>query len=71
MNYQTIIFEKNEGIATITLNRPGKLNAQTPQMYLELADAYRLVDEDDETRVLVITGAGRAFSAGADVSETL
>ena len=71
MNYQTIILEKKEGIATITLNRPEKLNAQTPLMYQELSDAYRIVDEDEETRVLVITGAGRAFSAGADVSETL
>ncbi len=71
MNYQTIIFEKKEGIATITLNRPEKLNAQTPLMYQELSEVYRMVDRDDETRVLVITGAGRAFSAGADVSETL
>jgi len=71
MHYQTIILEKKEGIATITLNRPEKLNAQTLLMYQELSEAYRLVDGDDETRVLVITGAGRAFSAGADVSETL
>ena len=44
---------------------------RTPLMYQELSEAYRIVDEDEETRVLVITGAGRAFSAGADVSETL
>jgi len=71
MNYETIILEKKEGIATITLNRPAKLNAATPLMYEELSDVYKALDEDNETKVVVITGAGRAFCAGADVRETL
>jgi len=67
MTYQAIILEKKENIATITLNRPEKLNAITPQMTQELISALDDVDEDDEMRVLVITGAGRGFCAGADV----
>ncbi len=67
MNYETIILEKKEGIAIITLNRPKKLNALTPQMNQELISALDDVDTDDEMRVLVITGAGRGFCAGADI----
>jgi len=67
MNYETIILEKKEGIAIITLNRPEKLNALTQQMNQELISALDDVDADDEMRVLVITGAGRGFCAGADV----
>lgn len=68
MDYETIILEKAEGIATLTLNRPDKLNALNTQMAIELMDALGKVDADRETRVLVITGAGRAFCAGADVN---
>ena len=67
MNYEAIVLEKKEHIATITLNRPDRLNAITPQMAQELLSAFDDVDEDDEMRVLVITGAGRGFCAGADV----
>jgi len=67
MNYETIILEKKEHIATITLNRSERLNAITPQMTQELLSAFGDVDDDDEMRVLVITGAGRGFCAGADV----
>ncbi len=67
MNYETIILEKKENIATITLNRPDRLNAITPQMTQELLSAFDDVDEDDEMRILVLTGAGRGFCAGADV----
>jgi 2-(1,2-epoxy-1,2-dihydrophenyl)acetyl-CoA isomerase len=70
MDYRTITLEVSDRIATITLNRPEKLNALNPQMRLELADAFREVDRDDEARVLVITGAGRAFCAGADIKES-
>ena len=58
MNYQTIILEKKEGIATITLNRPHRLNALDPVMAEELPDAFKNVAADDEVRVVVITGAG-------------
>jgi enoyl-CoA hydratase/carnithine racemase len=71
MEYQAIILEKKNNITTITLNRPDKLNALNPQMMSELVDAFHQVDRDDETMVLVITGAGRGFCSGADVRESL
>ncbi len=67
MNYQAIILEKKENIAIMTLNRPERLNAISPRMTQELLSALDDVDEDDEIRVLVITGAGRGFCSGADV----
>jgi len=68
MEYQTIILQKEDTIATLTLNRPDKLNALSPQMMTELVHAFHSVSEDKETRVLVITGAGRGFCSGADLS---
>ena len=70
MSYETIILEKKEGIATITLNRPEKLNAENPKMDEELVDALGAVDRDNDVMVVVITGAGRAFCAGADIQES-
>jgi len=61
LKWETILYEKKGPIVYITLNRPEKLNALTPQMGLELAEAYQAVEDDDEVRVMVITGAGRAF----------
>ena len=70
MKYETITLEKKENIATITLNRPDKLNALNPKMREELIDVFGVVDQDDEVRVAVVTGAGRAFCAGADIKES-
>jgi 2-(1,2-epoxy-1,2-dihydrophenyl)acetyl-CoA isomerase len=67
MQYNCILLEKKEGIATITLDRPERLNALIPEMSEELLDAFENVDDDNDVRVLVITGAGRAFCAGADM----
>jgi len=67
MNYQTIILEKKENIAIVTLNRPERLNAINLQMRQELSAALEDVDKDDEMRVLVLTGAGRGFCSGGDV----
>lgn len=57
-----------DGIATITLDRPDQLNAFTTTMEHELIEAYDRCDADDSVRAVVITGAGRAFCAGADLS---
>ena len=67
MPFETLLYEVTNQIATITLNRPAKLNAYTPQMGREIVEAMRLADEDSSARVVVLTGAGRAFCAGADI----
>ncbi|MCK1721265.1 crotonase/enoyl-CoA hydratase family protein [Bradyrhizobium sp. 141] len=68
MTYDTIKFEVAEQILTITLNRPEKLNACTAAMERELIDAFDRADEDDDVRAIIVTGEGRAFCAGADLS---
>lgn len=69
MDYQTILISKSEGIATVTLNRPEKRNAMNPQLHREMYDALTVLEGDNETRALVITGAGPAFCAGMDLKE--
>ncbi len=69
MDYETIIYEKNEGIATLTFNRPHVLNAQNHQQSVETRAAATEAHEDDDVRVLIVTGAGRGFHAGDDVKE--
>lgn len=68
MNYEQIKYEIQDGILTITLNRPDKLNAFTGKMLSELLDAMDRSDRDDDVRAVVFTGAGRGFCAGADLS---
>ena len=63
----TVLCEVRDGIAELTLNRPERMNAYTPQMGAELIQAFRRLGEDDSVRVIVVTGAGRAFCAGADL----
>ncbi len=67
MAYEQIIYEVDGAIATITLNRPARLNAWTPRMGRELYDAFRTAANDPAVRVIVVTGAGRGFCAGADM----
>ncbi|MFQ5925482.1 MAG: enoyl-CoA hydratase/isomerase family protein [Dehalococcoidia bacterium] len=67
MGFQDIIYTKEEGIATITLNRPRALNALTPRMQREWMAAIEDAQDDDQVRVLVVTGAGRAFCSGKDM----
>jgi len=69
MTYQNILFEAQDGIARLTLNRPDKLNSFTGAMHTELRAALATVQTDKSIRVLVITGAGRAFSAGQDLAD--
>ena len=68
MAYQEIIYSVDAGVATITLNRPDKLNAFTGTMMQEMIDAFDRIDADDDVRCVIVTGAGRAFCAGADLS---
>ena len=63
-----ILYDVDGGVATITLNRPDQLNAFTGQMMRELIEAFDEVDRDDAVRAVIVTGAGRAFCAGADLS---
>ena len=68
MDYQQIRCERDGPFVIVTLNRPDKLNAYTGQMGAEITDAFERADRDDEVRAIIVTGAGRAFCAGADVS---
>src|SRR5437899_4906700 len=70
MTYQLIQYEAHDGIAQITLNRPEKLNAWTPQMAVEQADAIRRANDDRAIGAIIMTGGGRAFCAGADMELT-
>src|SRR5881227_3715740 len=68
MHFETIRCEVGDSIQTITLNRPDKLNAFNAAMMNELIAAFDLADKDDDVRAVIVTGAGRAFCAGADLS---
>ncbi|MGE0828233.1 MAG: crotonase/enoyl-CoA hydratase family protein [Hyphomonadaceae bacterium] len=68
MAYTEILYDVKDGVATITLNRPEKMNAMNWKQVHDMVDALDRVDADDDVRVVVITGAGRAFCAGADLS---
>ena len=68
MSYNTIQYGVEDGILTLTLNRPEKLNAFTHEMLTEMIDAFDRADADDDVRCIIVTGAGRAFCAGADLS---
>ena len=68
MAYQTILYEVADNILTITLNRPEKLNAFTREMMTEMINAFDKADADDNVRAIIVTGSGRGFCAGADLS---
>lgn len=65
--YETILIEKDAGVTTIIFNRPDQRNAMSPQLHMDMADALDELAVDPETEVLVITGSGKAFSAGQDI----
>ena len=67
MKFETILYEKDRQILTITLNRPDRLNAFNGEMMEDLISAFNNAGKDDEVRVIVITGSGRGFCAGADL----
>lgn len=68
MSYNTIKYEVEEGILTLTLDRPEAMNAFTREMLAEMLDACDRADADDEIKAIIVTGSGRAFCAGADLS---
>jgi len=71
LNFETVTIEKNDRLATMTLNRPQSMNAMNATMMKEIADALEWIREDKEIQVLLIKGAGRAFSAGGDIKAML
>ena len=68
MSYEHILYDVKDHILTLTLNRPDKLNSFTGTMGSEIIDAFDKADRDDDVRVIIVTGAGRGFCAGADLS---
>lgn len=68
MSYQDILYQVEDGVAVITLNRPDRLNAWTGQMHTEVRAAMRAASDDPAVKVIVLTGAGRGFCAGADMN---
>jgi len=69
MAYEAILYDVADCICTITLNRPEKLNAWTHQMHLDLKHAMHEAGRDPDVRAIILTGAGRGFCAGQDLSE--
>ncbi len=67
MDFQCLTYEVSEGICYLTLNRPEKLNALSPLLMAELREALEVIEVDPDIRVVILTGAGRAFSAGFDL----
>ena len=67
MSYETLLTETQDGVLTVTLNRPDRLNAFTTRMMLDLLELFDAIDADDDVRAVVVTGAGRGFCAGADL----
>jgi enoyl-CoA hydratase/carnithine racemase len=71
IKFENILFSKEESVAKITLNRPERLNAITREMEQELIESLADIHNDEDIKVLVLTGAGRAFCSGGDVSENM
>ncbi len=69
MSYETLLYEVRDGVATITLNRPDVYNALISQMYVELGKAFKDVARDKTVRAVILTGAGKAFCSGQDLTE--
>ena len=70
MSYECIIYEKNNMIGLIKLNRPKVLNAMNRQLWIEMQNVLETVKQDNNVKALIITGAGRAFSTGADLKDS-
>ena len=68
-NYQTLLVDNKDGVTTITLNRPEKRNAMSPQLHRDMYDCLTDLRYDKDTRVIIITGAGESFCAGQDLKQ--
>ncbi len=68
MSFEVLTYEKTEHIAIVTLNRPERLNALSRQLQLEMLEAFGQAKKDDDVRAVIVTGAGRGFCSGADIS---
>src|SRR5437763_9622872 len=68
---KSFLYDQNDGVATITLNRPERLNAITFEVYHELTDFFGKLRDEKDVRVVIITGAGRAFCSGGDVIDII
>ncbi len=69
MEYESLLLDKEDGVLTITLNRPNRLHALSRQLLAEFDDCVTRIDEDNEVRCVILTGAGRGFCSGADLKE--
>jgi enoyl-CoA hydratase len=70
VTYQTLLYEKKDGIGTVTINRPEALNALNSTVYNELYEVFEAIEKDDEVRAVILRGSGeKAFAAGSDVAE--
>lgn len=67
-NYASILYSREASVATVTLNRPDRLNTFTPTMTKEIVDAFKIAEKDPEVRCIILTGAGKAFCAGEDLT---
>jgi len=70
MEFETVIYDKKDQVAVVTLNRPKVLNAMNKQLWLDLREAFLAARADDGVRVVILTGQGRAFSTGADLKDS-
>ena len=68
MTFENLIYEKKDAIGYLTLNRPDRLNALNAALLAEFREALDVVEDDPDIRVVILTGAGRAFSAGFDIT---
>ena len=68
-DYQTLLVDNKDGVTTVTLNRPEKRNAMSPQLHREMYDCLTNLRYDKDTRVIIITGAGESFCAGQDLKQ--
>ena len=69
MAYKTVILEERDGVALLTLNRPDELNSVNREMRTEILDVLKDLEDNPKVKVIIVTGAGRAFCAGADINE--